>query len=141
MRGRRMVGAVVATAAALVLFASAAPAARWGERPFTPNRGNAGAPCLRSAGPDGQIAVTGPLHRHSLEIDFLRATPAGLRRDGHARIPPPDFDCPAVAAASDGTAVVASFAFGEPRGLPRVVAAVRDPGTRFGRAGGLSRGF
>lgn len=141
MRGRRLTCAIAAATVALLVLAAPALAARWGERPFTPTRGNSGATCLRSAGPNGQIAVTGPLHRRSLDIDFLRATPAGLRRDGHARIPPPDFDCPAVAAGADGTAVVASFSFLAPRGVPKVAAAVRDAGGHFGRARTVSRGF
>lgn len=88
------------------------------------------ATCLRPAGPPGMVGLIGAVRSRMSPYDLLRVSATGGTLAGTARLGSLD-QCPAVAAAPNGQAIVAGGVWGERR--RRVIrAALAEPGRDFG---------
>ncbi len=127
------------TALAAVLAAlavpSAASAATLHELPFQPRPDRGGADCLTTAG-DG-LALVGPSTRRESPVDLLAVTAAGA--EARARAPlARTFECPAIAGAPGGAAVVAGVTVSEDFEVA-LQAHAKDAGGTFGAPVTLGR--
>jgi hypothetical protein len=91
---------------------------------------SAAATCLRAAGPPGMVGLIGPVRSRMSPYDLLRVSATGVTVAGTARLGTLD-QCPAVAAASNGRAIVAAGVWGERR-RQVIRAALAEPGRDFG---------
>jgi hypothetical protein len=88
------------------------------------------ATCLRPAGPPGMVGLIGAVRSRMSPYELLRVSATGVTVAGTARLGILD-QCPAVAAAPNGHAIVAAGVWGHrSRGVIR--AALAEPGRDFG---------